>query len=80
MNKLTVANKAWVAALATALATFVATVQGRTDLDTMGAVDWLIIVVSAIVAGLTTYSIPNNDPEGTHQDESVQPPDTLYDH
>jgi hypothetical protein len=65
MNKLTVANKAWIAALITALTTFVATVQGRTDLDTMGAVDWLIVVVSAIVAGLTVYSVPNTDPVTT---------------
>lgn len=53
------ASKAWVAAIVAALTTFVATVQGRTDLDTMRAVDWLIVVVSAFVAGLTVYTVPN---------------------
>lgn len=77
MTKIAVANKAWVAALLTALTTFIATVQGRTDVDTMGAVDWLIVVVSAIVAGLTVYSVPNKDPEGQHQEESVQPPEII---
>lgn len=52
-------TKAVLAAVVTALASFLATIQGRTDLDTMGAVDWLIVVVSALVAGLTVYTIPN---------------------
>lgn len=54
------AHKAYVAALVAALTSFVATVQGRTDLDTMSALDWLVIVLSAIVAGLTVYSVPNH--------------------
>jgi len=53
------AHKAWLAAVLTGLATFVATVQGRTDLDTMRSVDWLIVVVSAVVAGLGVYTLPN---------------------
>lgn len=53
------AHKAWAAALVAALASLVATVQGRTDLNTMGAVDWLVVVVSAIAAGLATYTVPN---------------------
>jgi hypothetical protein len=53
------ATKAWVGAVVAALASLVATVQGRTDLDTMRVVDWLIVVVSAVVAGLTVYTIPN---------------------
>lgn len=57
-------NKAWVAAALAALTSLVATVQGRTDLDTMKATDWLIVVVSAIVAGLTVWSVPNK-PGGT---------------
>ena len=52
-------TKAWVAAVAAAIASFLATVQGRTDLGNMGAVDWLIVVLSAVVAGLVTYSVPN---------------------
>lgn len=54
------ASKAWVAALVAALASLVATVQGRTDLATMKAVDWLLVVVSAIAVGLATYTVPNS--------------------
>ena len=53
------ATKAWVAAVVAGLTSLVATIQGRTDLETMGALDWLIVVVSAIVAGLTVWTIPN---------------------
>ena len=53
------ANKAILAALTAALASFVATVQGRTDIDTMRAVDWMVVVLSAVVAGLTVYAVPN---------------------
>lgn len=57
------ANKAWVAAVVAALTSLVATLQGRTDLDTMRSVDWLIVAVSAIVAGLAVYTIPNQPKE-----------------
>ena len=53
------AHKAVVAAVVAALTSLIATITGRTDLDTMGAVDWLIVVVSAIVAGLSVYAVPN---------------------
>lgn len=55
------ANKAWLAAVVTGLASFTATVQGRTDLDTMKTVDWLIVILSAVVAGVTVYQMPNKD-------------------
>lgn len=58
------ASKAWVAAIIAGLTSFVATVQGRTDIDTMRVVDWLIVVVSALVAGLTVYSVPNKPSSG----------------
>lgn len=58
------ANKAWVAALIAALASFVATVQGRTDIDTMKPVDWIIVVLSALVAGGTVYTVPNKPSGG----------------
>ena len=51
--------KAVLAAIAAALASFLATVQGRTDLDTMKAIDWIIVIASAAVAGLTVYLVPN---------------------
>ena len=53
------ANKAWVAAVVAGLASFIATVQGRTDLESMRAIDWVIVVLSAIVACLTVYIVPN---------------------
>ena len=52
-------TKAVLAAILAGLSSFVATVSGRTDVDTMSAVDWLIIIVAAVVAGLTVYVVPN---------------------
>jgi len=52
-------TKAVLAAVLAGLSSFVATVSGRTDVDTMSAVDWLIIIVAAVVAGLTVYVVPN---------------------
>jgi hypothetical protein len=31
-------------------------------------------IVSAFVTAVSVYAVPNKDPEGAHQDESVQPP------
>lgn len=53
------ANKAVLAAVVAGLASLVATVQGRTDVDTMKAIDWIIVVLSAIIAGMTVYIVPN---------------------
>ena len=53
------ANKAIISAVTAALATLVATLQGRTDLDTMKPIDWIIVVLSALVAGAATYVVPN---------------------
>ncbi len=53
------ATKAAVAAIIVALSAFIATVQGRTDIETMGTVDWIIVVISAVVAGLVVYIAPN---------------------
>lgn len=47
----------------TFLASLLATVQGRTDLDTMGAADWLIVVGGALVAAGAVYGI-TNPPKG----------------
>lgn len=32
-------------------------------------------IVSALLTALAVYAVPNKDPEGTHQDESVQDPE-----
>lgn len=52
-------HKAVIAAVVGFLASLAGTLQGRTDLHTMGLVDWLIILASAAVAGGTVYAIPN---------------------
>jgi hypothetical protein len=39
-----------------------ATVQGRTDLDTMKPLDWGIVVVGALVTAATVYGVPNRPP------------------
>ena len=31
-------------------------------------------IVSALLTALAVYAVPNKDPQGTHQDESVQDP------
>ena len=52
-------NKAILAAVLAGLASLVATLQGRPDVASMTAVDWIIVVLSAVVAGLTVYLVPN---------------------
>jgi hypothetical protein len=58
-------HKAWVAAVVAALTSLVATLQGRPELETMTLVDWLIVLASAGVAGLTVWTVPNQvkDPD-----------------
>jgi Flp pilus assembly protein protease CpaA len=51
--------KAIVAAVIAFLSTLLATLQGRTDVETMRVVDWLIVVGAAVVAGLVVYQTPN---------------------
>ena len=36
--------------------------------------EWIAAVVAALLAGGAVFAVPNRDPEGEHQDESVQPP------
>jgi hypothetical protein len=43
----------------TFLGTLAATVQGRTDLDTMKPVDWAIVIISALVVAGGVYGITN---------------------
>jgi len=50
----------FVVAFATALVT---TIQGRTDLNTMGVQQWIVVVLSALVVAGTVYVTPNS-PKG----------------
>lgn len=34
----------------------------------------ILTVLSVVATAFATWRIPNKDPEGEHQDESVQPP------
>lgn len=56
--------KAVAAFVLTFIGAFVATVQGKTDLDTMKLIDWCIVVGSALVTAGATYGI-TNPPVGT---------------
>lgn len=52
-------HKAWIAAVVAFLGSLLATLQGRTDLDTMHVVDWLVVLLTALVAGAATWGVPN---------------------
>lgn len=56
------ANKAWVAALVAGLGSLLAQIKDRTSLDTMTPLEWVIVVVTATVAGLTVYMVSNQKP------------------
>ena len=51
--------KAVVTFVLTFLGALIASVQGRTDLDTLKPVDWMIIVGSAVVTAGAVYIVPN---------------------
>lgn len=51
--------KAIAAFVLTFLTALYATIQGRTDLDTMKAADWLIVILGAVVTAGATYIITN---------------------
>lgn len=59
-----------VAATATAVSTGVITAASD---GTITATEWVVVVCGAIAAGALTWAVPNKDPEGQHQDESVMP-------
>lgn len=51
--------KAIAAFVLTFLTALYATIQGRTDLDTMKLADWLIVLLGAVVTAGATYAITN---------------------
>lgn len=59
MTPATQPYKALAAFVLTFLGALIASVQGRPTLDGMGAVDWLIVVGSALVTAGATYQITN---------------------
>lgn len=68
LNRILASLKA-IAALIGAVATALLAIYGpETDLG-----KWLV-VASVVATGLVTYRVPNLDPQGELQAESVQPP------
>ena len=61
------AHKAVVAGIIAFLGSLLATVQGRTDLGTMGFADWLVVILTAAVAGGATYIVPNRPKGGVRR-------------
>lgn len=51
--------KAVVALILTFAGTLYATLQGRTDLDSMGWTDWLIVILSSLITAAAVYETPN---------------------
>ena len=52
-------TKAILAAILAGLVSLVTALQDRTSLDTLNAFGWLLVLLSAVVAGLTVYLVPN---------------------
>lgn len=55
-------HKAVYAFIMTFVGALLATVQGRTDVDSMKAVDWIIVIGSALVVAGGVYQV-NNPPK-----------------
>ena len=58
------ANKAILAALLAGLSTLLVSVQDRTSLDTMRVIDWVAVILAAVVTGLGTYVVRNGSSHG----------------
>jgi hypothetical protein len=56
--------KAVVAFVLSFLTALYATLQGRTDLDSMKAIDWLIVIMGAVVTAGGTYLVSNQPASG----------------
>jgi hypothetical protein len=53
------ANKAILGAILAGLAALLATLQAAPDSADMRAMDWVIIILSAVVTGMGVYLVPN---------------------
>lgn len=45
------------------------------DNGNVAAQEWVAVALATLAALGAVYGVPNRDPEGERQDESVQPPD-----
>jgi hypothetical protein len=71
MNKITPYLKALVGALIAGLGSLY---QAYDD-GTITGQEWVAVAIATVAALGIVWGVPNMDPKGTHQDESVQPPD-----
>ena len=53
------ANKAWLSAAITGLSSLIAQVQGKEQFGDLSPLQWLVVVLSAVVAGAVVYVTPN---------------------
>lgn len=75
MNKLAPYYKALVAFVAPgAVAIGTAVTEGSQGGSSITSAEWISALVACVVTSAAVYGTPNRDPEGDHQDESVQPP------
>lgn len=52
-------NKAWLAALVTGLTAVIAQVSDKTEFSDLSPLQWVVVVLSAVVAGSAVYATPN---------------------
>lgn len=45
------------------------------DNDVVTTQEWVAVAIAVVAAGGVVWGVPNKDPDGTHQDLSVQPPE-----
>lgn len=67
---MTVYLKAIVAALVAGLGSL----YQALDNDSVTSQEWVAVALATLAALGTVYGVPNKDPRGQHQAESVQPP------
>jgi hypothetical protein len=80
MDKLKPYMKAVAAFLVPFAGQVVAAMQdGSQGGSTITSQEWLTAVLTSIVASGAVFTVPNKDPLGIKQDESVQPPERVQD-
>lgn len=65
---------AYAKALTGALVAGLAVLATSLDNDVVTAQEWIYAAIAFLTALGAVYAIPNKDPRGVRQDESVQPP------
>ena len=45
--------------------------------STITPYEWISAIIISLVAGGAVFTVKNKDPNATHQDESVMPPDAV---